>query len=41
MPVPVPTVMSEHYVTPSGAIVGGEATYANFRQFVTSGRVLP
>jgi hypothetical protein len=41
MPVPVPIQMSEHYDTPSGAVVGGKATYANFRQFVTSGRILP
>jgi hypothetical protein len=41
LPVPVPLRMTEHYVTPSGAVVGGEATYARFRQFTTSGRVVP
>jgi hypothetical protein len=41
IPVPVPIRMAERYVTRSGATVGGEATYANFRQFETSARIVP
>jgi hypothetical protein len=41
IPVPVPIRMAERYVTRTGAIVGGEATYANFRQFETSARIVP
>jgi hypothetical protein len=33
--------MVERYVTRSGALVGGEAMYANFRQFETSARMVP
>jgi hypothetical protein len=40
IPVPVPIRMAEHYVTRSGELVGGEATYANFRQFETSARIV-
>jgi hypothetical protein len=40
IPVLVPTRMAESYVTKAGAIVGGDATYANFRQFETSGRIV-
>jgi hypothetical protein len=40
IPVLVPTRMAELYVTRTGAIVGGEATYANFRQFETSVRIV-
>ena len=36
----VPTRMTELYVTRTGALVGGEATYANFRQFETSVRII-
>jgi hypothetical protein len=38
--VPVPIRMAERYDTRSGALVGGEATYANFRQFETSARII-
>jgi hypothetical protein len=41
VPVPVPIRMTERYVTPGGAVVGGEATYTNYRQFETSARVVP
>jgi hypothetical protein len=41
IPVPVPVRMAERYVTRTGALVGGEATYANFRQFETSARIVP
>jgi hypothetical protein len=41
VPVPVPIRMAERYVARSGARVGGEATYANFRQFETSARIIP
>jgi hypothetical protein len=41
IPVPVPIRMAESYVTPTGALVGGEATYANFRRFETSARIIP
>jgi hypothetical protein len=40
IPVLVPTHMEERYVTRTGAIVAGEATYANFRQFQTSARII-
>jgi hypothetical protein len=40
IPVPVPIRMAERYVTGSGALVIGEATYANFRQFETSARII-
>jgi len=40
VPAPVPIHMAEHFVTPVGAIVGGEASYTNFRQFQTSARIL-
>lgn len=40
IPVLVPIRMAENYVTKTGAIVGGEATYANFRQFETSARII-
>jgi hypothetical protein len=40
IPVPVPIRMAERYVTRTGALVGGEATYANFRQFETSARII-
>jgi hypothetical protein len=41
IPVPVPIRMEERYVTRSGAVVSGEATYDNFRQFETSARIVP
>lgn len=41
IPVPVPIRMAERYVARSSALVGGEATYTNFRQFDTSARVIP
>lgn len=41
VPVLVPIRMTERYVTRTGAFVGGEATYANFRQFETSARIIP
>ena len=41
IPVPVPIRMAERFVTRSGELVAGEATYANFRQFETSARVIP
>jgi hypothetical protein len=41
IPVPVPNRMTEHYDTHSDEIVVGEATYANFRQFETSARIVP
>ena len=40
IPVPVPIRMAESYVARNGALVGGEATYANFRQFQTSARII-
>ena len=40
IPVPVPIRMAERYVTRSGAIVSGEATYDNFRLFETSARIV-
>jgi hypothetical protein len=40
IPVPVPIRMVERYVTRTGALVAGEATYANFRQFETSARII-
>lgn len=40
IPVAVPIRMAEHYVTRTDAIVAGEATYTNFRQFQTSGRIV-
>ena len=41
IPVRVPIHMVERYVTRSGEIVAGEATYTNFRQFETSARIIP
>ena len=41
IPVPVPIRMAERYVTRTGVLVAGEATYANFRQFKTSARIIP
>jgi hypothetical protein len=41
IPVPVPIRMAERYVTRTGALVAGEATYTNFRQFETSARIIP
>lgn len=38
--VAVPILMEERYVARSGELVGGEATYTNFRQFQTSGRIV-
>lgn len=40
IPVLVPIRMAERYVTRSGAIVAGEATYANFRRFETNARIV-
>jgi hypothetical protein len=40
IPVPVPIRMAESYVARNGALVGGQATYANFRQFQTSARII-
>lgn len=40
IPVPVPIQMAESYVARTGELVGGEATYANFRQFQTSARII-
>jgi hypothetical protein len=40
IPVPVPVRMAESYVARTGELVGGEATYANFRQFQTSARII-
>lgn len=40
IPVPVPIHMAESYVARTGELVGGEATYANFRQFQTSARII-
>ncbi len=40
IPVPVPIRMAESYVSRNGSIVGGEASYANFRQFQTSARII-
>ncbi|HEU4689140.1 MAG TPA: hypothetical protein VFS23_12290 [Vicinamibacterales bacterium] len=39
--VPVPIRMAESFVTRTGALVAGEATYDNFRQFQTSTRIIP
>ena len=41
IPVPVPVRMAERYVARTGELVAGEATYANFRQFQTSVRIIP
>jgi hypothetical protein len=40
IPVLVPIRMAERYVARTGEIVSGDATYANFRQFETSARIL-
>ena len=40
IPVPVPTRMDERYVTRTGELVAGEASYDNFRQFETSVRII-
>jgi hypothetical protein len=40
IPVPVPIRMAERFVTRSGELVAGEATYDNFRQFETSARII-
>jgi len=40
IPVPVPIRMTERYVTGRGALVAGEATYGNYRQFETSARIV-
>ena len=39
--VPVPIRMAERFVARTGEIVGGEATYANFRRFETDARIIP
>jgi hypothetical protein len=39
--VPVPIRMTERYVTRTGELVAGEATYGNYRQFETSARIVP
>jgi hypothetical protein len=41
IPVPVPIRMDERFVTRTGEVVAGEATYTNFRQFETSARIVP
>ena len=41
IPVPVPIRMAERYVARTGELVAGEATYANFRRFETSVRIIP
>jgi hypothetical protein len=41
IPVLVPVRMAERYVIRSGELVTGEATYANFRRFKTSARIVP
>jgi hypothetical protein len=41
IPVLVPIRMAESFVTRTGEIVGGEATYTNFRRFETSARIVP
>jgi hypothetical protein len=41
IPVPVPIRMAERFVARSGELVNGDATYANFRQFETSARIIP
>jgi hypothetical protein len=41
IPVLVPIRMAESYVTRSGELVAGEATYTNFREFETSARIIP
>lgn len=41
MPVLVPMRMDERYDIRSGEIVGGEATYTNYRRFETSARMIP
>jgi hypothetical protein len=40
IPVPVPIRMAERYVARTGEVIMGEATYANFRQFQTSVRII-
>jgi hypothetical protein len=40
VPVLVPVRMAERYEAPTGEVVSGEATSANFRRFETSGRVV-
>jgi hypothetical protein len=40
IPALVPIRMDERYVTRTGELVAGEATYANFRRFETSVRVI-
>lgn len=38
--VPVPITMFERYTTPDGDEISGDATYANYRRFETSGRLI-
>ena len=40
IPVLVPIRMAERFVTRTGELVAGEATYANFRRFETSARII-
>jgi hypothetical protein len=41
IPAPVPIRMAERFVARTGEIIGGEATYTNFRRFETSARIVP
>ena len=40
IPVPVPVSMFERFMTSDGAEIEGDATYANYRRFETSGRLI-
>jgi hypothetical protein len=40
IPVLVPIRMAERYVARNGALVAGQATYANFRRFETNARIV-
>ena len=40
IPVPVPLSMTERYTTRDGFTIGGDALYAKYRRFQTSGRLI-
>jgi hypothetical protein len=40
IPVLVPLTMAERFTTPNEQLIRGDATYADYRQFQTSGRVI-
>ena len=40
IPVLVPLTMAERFTTPNEQLIKGDATYADYRQFQTGGRVI-